>query len=57
MSEDTKIGVMQPQAKHCWQPQKLEEARTGSSLEPLEGGGPAGCSGTLISNFWLQNCQ
>lgn len=35
MTVDTKIGVMQPQAKHCQQPQKLEEARAGTSLEPL----------------------
>ena len=35
--DTTKLGeVMLPQAKECWTPQKLEEARKDSSLETLE---------------------
>lgn len=41
VTTEAEIGVMQPQAKERGRHQKLEEARTDSSLEPLGGTWPS----------------
>lgn len=37
---EAEIGVMQPQAKDTWSPQKLEEIRRDPPLESSEGAQP-----------------
>lgn len=41
VTTEAETAVMRPQAKECGRHQTLEEARTESSLEPLEGTWPS----------------
>lgn len=58
---EAELGMVQPQAKECWQPPEIGRGRKDSPLEPLEGTHPGD---TLIlglcESFWtsgLQSCK
>lgn len=48
MKREAEIVTTPPQAKGCWQPQKLEEVRKISSFEPSKGTWPVDL---LVSHF------